>query len=92
MAARIAYGAGELIEDELYNGKVKGSQLVPVYGVAVDKLVALTADTTQTTASLNVQINLIDAYSEFMELQRQIRDAIKQPEQPVQCLEAESVG
>ncbi len=94
MAARIAYGAGELIEDELYNGKVKGSQLVPVYGVAVDKLCALTADTTQTTANLNVQINLPDLYSEFLAVSLAIKQAVAKelPPSPTPTLEAEIVA
>ena len=41
ISARIAFGAAEQIEDELAAGAIKGTQLVPVYGVAVDKVVSL---------------------------------------------------
>ena len=40
-AARVAQAAIEQIEDDLAAGKIKGVQLVPVFGVAVDKLQSL---------------------------------------------------
>lgn len=40
-AAQIATLAADALKDELMKGKIKGSALVPVYGVAVDKMLAL---------------------------------------------------
>jgi hypothetical protein len=41
---RVASVSIDRIEDELAAGKIKGTQLVPVFGVSVDKLIALSND------------------------------------------------
>jgi hypothetical protein len=46
-AARVASASIERIEDELAAGKIKGTQLVPVFGVSVDKMAALANDPMQ---------------------------------------------
>jgi hypothetical protein len=46
-AARVASASIHRIGDELAAGKIKGMQLVPVFGVSVDKLVALSDDPMQ---------------------------------------------
>ena len=43
-AARVAQASIEQIEDDLAAGKIKGTLLVPVFGVCVDKLQALSGD------------------------------------------------
>jgi hypothetical protein len=43
-AARVAQASIEQIEDEVAAGRIKGAQLVPVFGVCVDKLQALSGD------------------------------------------------
>jgi hypothetical protein len=43
-AARGAQASIEQIEDDVAAGKIKGAQLVPVFGVCVDKLQALSGD------------------------------------------------
>jgi len=44
IAARVAQASIEQIEDDVAAGKIKGVQLVPVFGVCVDKLQALSGD------------------------------------------------
>jgi hypothetical protein len=44
IAARVAQASIEQIEDDVAAGKIKGAQLVPVFGVCVDKLQALSGD------------------------------------------------
>jgi hypothetical protein len=44
IAARVAQASIERIEDDLAAGKIKGAQLVPVFGVCVDKLQTLSGD------------------------------------------------
>src|SRR5258707_14898225 len=46
-AVRVASASIDRIEDELAAGKIKGTQLVPVFGVSVDKLALLSADPQQ---------------------------------------------
>jgi len=46
-AARVAELGFERIEEELAAGKIKGAQLVPVAGMATDKVVALSNDPQQ---------------------------------------------
>ncbi len=43
-AARVAQASIDQIEDAVAAGKIKGVQLVPVFGVCVDKLQALSGD------------------------------------------------
>jgi len=43
-AARVAQASIEQLEDDVAAGKIKGAQLVPVFGVCVDKLQALSGD------------------------------------------------
>jgi len=54
MAVRVASASIHRIEDELAAGKIKGTQLVPVFGVSVDKLVALSNDPMQIHVSHQV--------------------------------------
>ncbi len=72
LASRIARGAGESIEDELAKGSIPVNSLPVVFGVAVDKLVAL-SDQPATTIRVDIH-SVPDIYSEF----RQAQDAIKQ--------------
>ena len=44
IAARVAQASIEQLEDDVAAGKIKGAQLVPVFGVCVDKLQALSGD------------------------------------------------
>jgi hypothetical protein len=41
---RVAQASIEQLEDDVAAGKIKGAQLVPVFGVFVDKLQALSGD------------------------------------------------
>jgi transcriptional regulator with XRE-family HTH domain len=71
-AARVAQAAIEQIEDDLAVGKIKGVQLVPVFGVAVDKLQALSGDPAL-TISLNRDHHHLDHRRIHEFVQRRIR-------------------
>ena len=71
ISARIAYGAAEKLEDELAAGTIKGTQLVPVYGVAVDKVVALSDSVPSTSININIS-SPADLYSEMKAITAQI--------------------
>jgi len=49
---RIAEAGSEAMEAELAEGKIKGSLLVPVVGMSVDKILALSNDTQQINITL----------------------------------------
>jgi transcriptional regulator with XRE-family HTH domain len=71
-AARVAQAAIEQIEDDLAVGKIKGVQLVPVFGVAVDKLQALSGDPAL-TISLNHEHHHLDRHHIHEFVERHIR-------------------
>ena len=46
LAARIASGAGESVENDIASGRIKGSAAIVAFGVATDKLLALSGEPT----------------------------------------------
>jgi hypothetical protein len=66
IAARIAQSSAEQIEDQLAAGKFKGSQLIPVFGVAVDKLLLLAGEPTEhLRTDVNITGNIFHAFAQF---------------------------
>ena len=76
MAQRCAERAWGITEDKLAGDDVKLGQAVMVAGIATDKVALLTAEQTQPTATLNVQVNLPDLYSEFIKVSQAIKQAV----------------
>jgi len=87
-AVRVASASIHRIEDELAAGKIKGTQLVPVFGVSVDKLVALSNDPMQVHVSHQVSQthdlgrNLYERLDDLARRLRQPRTLDAQPEPP----------
>ncbi len=85
---RVASASIHRIEDELAAGKIKGTQLVPVFGVSVDKLVALSNDPMQVHVSHQVSQthdlgrNLYERLDDLARRLRQPRTLDAQPEPP----------
>ena len=75
LSQRCAERAWHLVEDKLTDD-VKLGQAVMVAGIATDKVALLTAEQTQPTATLNVQVNLPDLYSEFIKVSQAIKQAV----------------
>jgi hypothetical protein len=66
IAARIAQSSAEQIEDQLAQGKFKGSALIPVFGVAVDKLLLLSGEPTEHLRhDVNITGNIFHAFAQF---------------------------
>ncbi len=84
LAARIARGAGESIEDVLAKGTIPVNSLPVVFGVAVDKLVAL-SDQPATTIRVDIH-SVPDIYSEFRAAQDAIKMALAHEVHPVHVL------
>jgi hypothetical protein len=80
-ATRVASASIERIEDELAAGKMKGTQLVPVFGVSVDKLAALSNDAMQ----VQVQVqHTHDLGSQLHERLNRLHAALTRPASPAQ--------
>ena len=75
LSQRCAERAWHLVEDKLTDD-VKLGQAVMVAGIATDKVALLTAEQSQPTATLNVQVNLPDLYSEFIKVSQAIKQAV----------------
>ena len=82
LSQRCAERAWHLVEDKLTDD-VKLGQAVMVAGIATDKVALLTAEQTQPTATLNVQVNLPDLYSEFIKVSQAIKQAVASDVTPV---------
>ncbi len=84
---RVAKRALNRIEDGIDTAPV--AVAIPAFGVAVEKALLLGGEP---TLRMEVNLNPVDLYSEFLELQAQIRDAVKQSRpEPIPVLEAEIV-
>ena len=87
ISRRVALRAAEELEDRLADpeklAKIHTAALVPIYGVATDKFTALSQEQTQPTATLNVQVNLPDLYSEFIKVSQAIKQAVASDVTPV---------
>ncbi len=84
---RVAQRALNRIEDGIDAAPV--AVAIPAFGVAVEKALLLGGEP---TLRMEVNLNPVDLYSEFLQLNRQIRDAVKQSRpEPTPVLEAEIV-
>jgi hypothetical protein len=76
-AMRVATASIHRIEDELAAGKIKGAQLIPVFGVSVDKLVPLSNDPMQ----IQVSHQLSHTYDLGRQLNERLADLARRLEQ-----------
>ncbi|HEY2711386.1 MAG TPA: hypothetical protein VGI60_02645 [Chthoniobacterales bacterium] len=86
---RVAQRALNRIEDGIDSASV--AVAVPVYGVCVEKTLLLSGEATA-RIELNHNLTIQDAYSEFLRIAAEIRDAVKPLPSPTPCLEAEIVA
>ena len=77
-AARLAANGFDRLNAEMDAGNIKGSLLVPVTGMAIDKVIALSGDATAPLMNLNVNIRPVDIAAQFRELHEAIRATPKQ--------------
>ena len=71
-AARLAAAGFDKLNEEMDAGNIKGALLVPVTGMATDKVIALSGDATHVT-NLNLNIQPVDIAAQFEKLHAAIR-------------------
>src|SRR4030095_8075407 len=67
--------------EEMDAGKIKGAFLVPVTGMAIDKVIALSGNATDRSMNLNVNIHPVDIAAQFEKLHAAIREKAARVEQ-----------
>lgn len=72
-AARLAAAGFDKLNEEMDAGNIKGALLVPVTGMATDKVIALSGDATHVT-NLNLNIQPVDIVAQFEKLHAAIRE------------------
>jgi len=77
-AARLAANGFDRLNAEMDAGNIRGSLLVPITGMAIDKVIALSGNTTAHLIDLNVNIQPVDLGAEFQKLHDAIRKKAKQ--------------
>jgi len=73
-AARLAANGFDRLNAEMDAGNIKGSLLVPVTGMAIDKVIALSADAPVPVLNFNLQAQAIDIAAKFEALHASIRE------------------
>src|SRR5262245_36573094 len=73
-AARLAANGFDRLNAEMDVGNIKGALLVPVTGMAIDKVIALSADAPVPVVNVNLQAQAIDLATEFKALNAAIRE------------------
>jgi hypothetical protein len=82
-AARLAANGFDRLNAEMDAGNIKGALLVPVTGMAIDKVIALSGDATARLMNLNVNIQPVDIVAQFEKLHAAIREKIAKEEASV---------
>jgi hypothetical protein len=75
-AARLATNGFDRLNAEMDAGNIKGALLVPVTGMAIDKIIALSGDATAHPMNLNLNIQPVDIAAQFEKLHAAIKDKI----------------
>ena len=73
-AARLAANGFDRLNAQMDAGNIKGALLVPVTGMAIDKVIALSGDATGRLMNLNVNIQPVDLVAQFEKLHAAIRE------------------
>jgi hypothetical protein len=80
-AARLAANGFDRLNAEMNAGNIKGALLVPVTGMAIDKVIALSGDATARLMNLKVNIQPVNLVAQFEKLHAAIREkAVKMKE------------
>jgi hypothetical protein len=75
-AARLAAAGFDKLNEEMDAGNIKGALLVPVTGMAIDKVIALSGNATHVT-NLNLNVQPVDIAAQFEKLHAAIEIAAK---------------
>jgi hypothetical protein len=73
-AARLAAAGFDKLNEEMDAGNIKGALLVPVTGMAIDKVIALSGNATAHPMNLNLNIQPVDIVAQFEKLHAAIRE------------------
>jgi len=74
-AARLAANGFDRLNAEMDAGNIKGALLVPVTGMAIDKVIALSGDATAPAVNFNFNASAkVDLVAQFNELHRMIEE------------------
>jgi len=73
-AARLAAAGFDKLNEEMDAGNIKGALLVPVTGMATDKVIALSGDATAHPMNLNLNIQPVDIVAQLEKLHAEIRE------------------
>jgi hypothetical protein len=73
-AARLAANGFDKLNDEMDAGNIKGQLLVPVTGMAIDKVIALSGDANPPLTNVNLNFQRVDLVAQF----NKINAALKQ--------------
>jgi hypothetical protein len=76
-AARLAANGFDRLNAEMDAGNIKGSLLVPVTGMAIDKVIALSADAATPAFNFNVHAQSVNIAAQFEALHAAIEKAAK---------------
>ena len=73
-AARLAAAGFDKLNEEMDAGNIKGALLVPVTGMAIDKVIALSGNATAHPMNLNLNIQPVDIVAQFEKLHAAIEE------------------
>jgi hypothetical protein len=73
-AARLAAAGFDKLNEEMDAGNIKGALLVPVTGMATDKVIALSGNAADRSMNLNMNIHPVDIAAQFEKLHAAIRE------------------
>ena len=77
-AARLAAAGFDKLNEEMDAGNIKSALLVPVTGMAIDKVIALSGNATAHPMNLNLKIQSVDIAAQFQKLHDAIRAKAEQ--------------
>jgi hypothetical protein len=70
----LAANGFDRLNAEMDAGNIKGALLVPVTGMALDKVIALSGDTAARIMNMNLNIQPVDIVAQFKELHAAMRE------------------
>lgn len=80
-ASRLAANGFDRLNAEMDAGNIKGALLVPVTGMAIDKVMALSGNATTHNLNINIAAQPVDIAAKFEKLHAAIREKAAQVEQ-----------
>jgi len=84
-AARLAAAGFDKLNEEMDAGNIKGALLVPVTGMAIDKVIALSGNATDRSMNLNLNIQPVNIVAQFEKLHAAIEEKIAKENTSITC-------